>query len=132
MLNTWFQRTSFVVIVFLSLQTFLPFWVLANTSSESNNTNLNNIIIICSGNKLEYFTLSENGHYIKTEEPEKTPNSFQLVHCDTCVFPNFALLQIDKSLNYSTAIDIHERPFLSSKLPLNLHKHRPPLRAPPA
>lgn len=132
MLNSWFQRTSFVVVLFLLLQTSLPFWVSANTNNDSNIANSENIIIICSGNKLEYLVRNKNGDYTKIKTPEGAPGPLQIIHCDACIFPFSAFLQIDSSLHYLLSLDAHKRSALSGKLPLDLHKYRPPLRAPPA
>ncbi|PCI86506.1 MAG: hypothetical protein COB24_09315 [Hyphomicrobiales bacterium] len=130
--NTRFHRASYVVVIFILLQTFLPFWVSANTSSESHIVNSENIIIICSGNELVYLALNKNGDFSKIEAPGEAPTQLQIIHCDSCVFSDATFIPIDKPFNYLPPLDAHRHPILSGKSPLNLHKYRPPLRAPPA
>lgn len=131
MLNTRFYRVSFIVVFALLLQAILPLLVSANTRNVFELTNSQNIIVICSGNELAYLMLDENGNYSEIEEPEDIPIHLQISHCDTCISSFVAFASGEKIPYYLLIIDAYRRPNLLNLPSLNLHKRRPPTRAPP-
>ena len=132
MSKTRFYRASFIVVFALLLQTILPLLVSANTRNVFKLTNSENIMVICSGNQLVYLMLDEDGNYSEIEEPDDIPLHLQIGHCDTCVFSEITLFVDGKVAHYLSIIDAYRRPKIANLPSLNLHKRRPPPRAPPA
>lgn len=132
MLNIRFNRMSFIVVFSLLLQAILPLLVSANTRNVFEFTNSKNIIVICSGNELVFLMLDENGNYSEIEEPDNIPIHLQISHCDACIFSETTIISDERIPYYLSIISVHKRPVLANLSSLNLHKCRPPTRAPPA
>ncbi len=131
-LNKSFSKLSYLLIIALIIQSFLPLIASASIRSQYLNAALEGVIIICSGNELIYLKQNTNGDYTQIPASDVIPTSAHINHCDGCILPSTALAIANGTAYYIKLIDSAKRPDNGHLPTLTFYNQLPPSRAPPA